>query len=94
MLDVGEVGAAAEHAPAGQGREGRGHGGAAAEDFGALAGDPLVEVAHAPERGVLAELAGADGDGVEELLDLGEAAAAATMAPMRWPVRRKALEKE
>ena len=73
VLDVGEVGAAAEDAPAGEGGEGGEGGGAAAEDLGALGGEPVGEVAQAPERGLLAELGRADGDGVEDLLGLGEA---------------------
>ena len=73
VLDVGEVGAAAEDAPAGEGGEGGVGGVAAAEDFEALGGEPGVEVAQAPEGGALAGLGGADRGGVEDLLDLGEA---------------------
>ena len=73
VLDVGEVGAAAEDAPAGEGFERRAGGVAAAEDLEALARDPGVEVAQAPEGGVLAGLGRADRRGVEDLLDLGEA---------------------
>ena len=73
VLDVGEVGAAAEDAPAGEGGEGGAGGVAAAEDLEALGGDPVGEVAQAPEGGLLAELRRADGDGVEDLLGLGEA---------------------
>ena len=56
VLDVGEVGAAAEDAPAGEGGEGGAGGVAAAEDLDALGGDPVGEVAQAPEGGLLAEL--------------------------------------
>ena len=49
---------------------------AAAEDLGALGGDPGAEVAQAPEGGLLAELGRADGDAVEDLLRLGEAGGA------------------
>ena len=95
VLDVGEVGAAAEDAPAGEGGEDGAGGVAAAEDLEALGGDPGVEVAQAPEGGALAELGGADRRGVEDLLDLRRGGRAAAMiAPVRWPVRRKDFEKE
>ena len=70
VFDIGEIGAAAEQFPVGQGGEAGDHRGAAGQDFGAFACDPLRQVLHAPECADLAQLAGADRDGVEEFLDL------------------------
>ena len=42
------------------------------EDFGALACQPLPQIAHAPKRRDLTQLVGADRDGVEEFLDFGQ----------------------
>ena len=48
------------------------NGGAPVEDFGPLPGQPLRQVLHPPKGRDLAQLVGADGDGVEEFLRLGQ----------------------
>ena len=72
MLDIGEIGTAAEEAPAIEFAEALDHCGTAGEDFSTLACDPLTEVLHTPERADLAKLAWADCDSIEEFLDLGQ----------------------
>ena len=72
VLDIGEVGAAAEELPAGQRGDGGGDGVAAAEDFEALAATQSARWRR-PQRAAFWRAGGADGDGVEDLLGLGEA---------------------
>ena len=78
MREIGEIGAAAHQLPAlsRDPVEAAFDGGAAFEDLRPLARQPLPQMAHPPKRAALADLRGADGDGVEELLDLGQPCAA------------------
>ena len=94
VFDVGEVGAAAEEFPAGEGGEGGAGGFAAAEDFGALGASQSVRLRR-PQRAARWPSWGAQIVTVSRTFSASaRRGALATMAPVRWPVRRKDLEKE
>ena len=74
MADIGKIGTAAQKLPALHLRKAILQRGAAGQNLGPLARQPLAQVLHPPQGGDLAQLGRADCDGVQKLFDLQQAA--------------------